>query len=163
MSAANDSSRGTSLSLLERANLSEPASWQKIVDLYSPLVFFWCRQAGLQREDAADVLQNVWQAVSVHLNRFERQKPGGFRAWLWTITRNKLNDHFRRLRSEPAAPGGSSAQELLQELPEHEPQSYVAESHLEGSGNVMRKEPSAYSQQQPARRRCDGRWMRARE
>jgi RNA polymerase sigma-70 factor (ECF subfamily) len=55
----------TSLSLLARAKVNEVHGWQKIVDLYSPLVFFSCRRSGLGREDAADVLQNVWQAVAV--------------------------------------------------------------------------------------------------
>jgi RNA polymerase sigma-70 factor (ECF subfamily) len=139
MSDSSTDPNVTSLSLLARANQSETQSWQRIVDLYSPLVFFWCRQAGLEREDSADVMQNVWQSVASHLSGFERQKTGGFRAWLWTITRNKLNDHFRRRHNEPRAAGGSTAQQLLQEVPELEPESYVAESGLDGSGNILKR------------------------
>ena len=130
---------GTSLSLLARANLNEPEGWRSIVQLYSPLVFFWCRKAGLDREDSADILQNVWQAVAGHLGQFVRQREGAFRGWLWTITRNKLNDHFRRLGDEPRGVGGSTAQHYLQETPELEPQSYVEESSADGSGNVLRR------------------------
>jgi RNA polymerase sigma-70 factor (ECF subfamily) len=139
MSDSSTDPNVTSLSLLARANQSETQSWQRLVDLYSPLVFFWCRQAGLEREDSADVMQNVWQSVASHLSGFERQKTGGFRAWLWTITRNKLNDHFRRRRNEPRAAGGSTAQQRLQEVPEIEPESYVAESTLDGSGNILKR------------------------
>ena len=129
---------GTSLSLLARANENEAESWRKIVELYSPLVFFWCRRAGLTREDAADVLQNVWQAVASHLNQFVRQREGAFRGWLWTITRNKLHDHYRQ-GGEPLGAGGSTAQQILQNLPEHEPESYVAQSSADGSGDVLRR------------------------
>jgi len=130
---------GTSLSLLARANRNDAQGWRNILELYSPLVFFWCRQSGLNREDSADVLQNVWQAVSSNLNQFQRQKPGAFRAWLWTITRNKLNDHFRRQPVEPQALGGSTARQFLQELPESEPESYIAQSSVDGSGDVLRR------------------------
>jgi RNA polymerase sigma-70 factor (ECF subfamily) len=132
-------SSGTSLSLLARANLNDAQSWRNILELYSPLVFFWCRQAGLNREDSADVLQNVWQAVSSHLSQFQRQQAGAFRAWLWTITRNKLNDHFRRQPVEQQALGGSTARQFLQELPEFEPESYIADSSADGSGDVLRR------------------------
>lgn len=130
---------GTSLSLLARANLNDAEGWRSIVQLYSPLVFFWCQRAGLNRDDAADILQNVWQAVAGHLGQFERQRDGAFRGWLWTITRNKLNDHFRRQGDEPKGMGGSTAQHYLQEIPEHEPESYVAESAADGSGDVLRR------------------------
>lgn len=138
-SAGTPQPTGTSLSLLARANLNEAESWRNLVELYSPLVFFWCRRAGLNREDAADILQNVWQSVAGHLSQFVRQRDGAFRGWLWTITRNKLNDHFRRQRDQPRATGGSTAQQLWQEVPEHEPESYVAESALDSSGNILRR------------------------
>lgn len=129
----------TSLSLLARATLNEEESWRSIVGLYSPLVFFWCRKAGLNREDAADILQNVWQSVASHLGQFVRQRDGAFRGWLWTITRNKLNDHFRRQGDEPRGVGGSTAHHHLQETPEQEPESYFEESNADGSGNVLRR------------------------
>jgi RNA polymerase sigma-70 factor (ECF subfamily) len=138
-SAGEPQPRETSLSLLARANSNEAESWRRLVNLYSPLVFFWCRRAGLNREDAADILQNVWQAVAGHLSQFVRQRDGAFRSWLWTITRNKLNDHFRRLHNQPQAAGGSTAQQFWQEVPEQEPESYVAESALDGSGDILRR------------------------
>jgi RNA polymerase sigma-70 factor (ECF subfamily) len=138
-SPAASSPSDTSLSLLARAKVNDVQGWQKIVDLYSPLVFFWCTRSGLRREDAADVLQNVWQAVAGHLSQFQRKRDGAFRGWLWTITRNKLNDHFRLRAHEPAGAGGSTAQQFFQAVPEQEPESYVAESTADGSGDVLRR------------------------
>ena len=47
-------STGTSLGLLARARANDAAAWGRLVALYAPLVFHWCRRWGLQEEDAAD-------------------------------------------------------------------------------------------------------------
>ena len=39
---------------------------------------------------------------------------GAFRAWLWSITKNKLIDLFRASNRHPIASGGSTAQMALQ-------------------------------------------------
>jgi RNA polymerase sigma-70 factor (ECF subfamily) len=93
-----------------------------MVVLYSPLVFYWGRRAGLGEQDAADVVQEVWRAVAQALPRFKRDdQVGTFRGWLWTITRHKLTDHFRICSGQAAAAGGSEARKLLETVPEHEP------------------------------------------
>jgi RNA polymerase sigma-70 factor (ECF subfamily) len=122
MSDPTPSSTGTSLSLLERARGRDAGAWQTLVQLYSPLVFSWARRAGLGDADAADLVQEVWQSVAAALERFRRDGQGGtFRGWLWTITRNKLNDHFRARRDKPEAAGGTEAKQLLESVPEQEP------------------------------------------
>jgi RNA polymerase sigma-70 factor (ECF subfamily) len=105
--------------LLDRARTNEPAAWEKLVELYSPLVYHWCRQAGLSQDDTADVFQDVFQSVARNLARFHREKSSdSFRGWLRTITRNKVNDHFRRLRGEAVAAGGSDAQMRIEAVPD---------------------------------------------
>ena len=101
------SSGGTSRGLIEAARVHDPAAWERMVTLYAPLVLFWCRQWGLREEDAADVFQDVFQSVAAHIAGFTRGTGGTFRGWLRTITRNKVNDAFRRQRREPAGVGGS--------------------------------------------------------
>lgn len=109
----------TSMSLLERAKAQEPDAWAHILDLYSPLVRYWCTRGGLRPDDVVDVMQDVFRSLAGNLANFRRQKTGDtFRGWLWTITRNKIRDHFRTLRNRPDAPGGSEAQQRLQELPD---------------------------------------------
>ncbi len=116
------SSWGTSLSLLERARGRDPEAWGRLVQLYSPLAFSWARRAGLSDADAADLVQDVWQAVAAALDRFRRDPQAGtFRGWLWTIARNKINDHFRSRRDNPEAAGGTDACKLLESVPEQEP------------------------------------------
>jgi RNA polymerase sigma-70 factor (ECF subfamily) len=86
-----------------------------MVTLYGPLVLTWCRNWGLRDQDAADVFQDVFQAVAAHLPGFHRDRPGDtFRGWLRTITRNKVHDHYRRALREPPGIGGSEAGEWLE-------------------------------------------------
>src|SRR5687768_4847883 len=98
--------RSTSLSLVERVRANEPHAWQRFVQLYSPLVYYWCRQQGLQPADSADILQNVLQSFFTGIGNFRSDHPdSSFRGWLWTIARNKLRDYFNRKRREPPALG----------------------------------------------------------
>jgi RNA polymerase sigma-70 factor (ECF subfamily) len=107
-------SPSTSLGLLERAKALDQAAWERLVSLYSPLVYRWCRQAGLQSADAADVGQEVFRSVARKIADFRREREGDtFRGWLRTITRNKIRDSFRRKRTEVAGVGGSEAQAHL--------------------------------------------------
>jgi RNA polymerase sigma-70 factor (ECF subfamily) len=98
----------TSSSLLGRARSQDAAAWQRLVDLYGPLVYQWCRRQHLRPEDRADVFQEVFRAVATHLQTFRMDRPGDtFRGWLLTITHNKIRDHFRRRQQQVQAVGGS--------------------------------------------------------
>jgi RNA polymerase sigma-70 factor (ECF subfamily) len=111
-------STGTSHSLLRRVQTDDPAAWDRLIALYAPLVFQWCRDCGLREQDVADVFQEVFQAVVTHIGGFRKERPGDtFRGWLRTITRNKIHDHFRRRGREPEGVGGTEAQGLLAEVP----------------------------------------------
>ena len=111
-------SSGTPRSLLERVKADDAASWDRLVRLYAPLVFHWCRRWELQEQDAADIFQEVFQAVATHIAGFRKEKAGDtFRGWLRTITRNKVHDHFRRLGREPGGVGGTDAQRRLAQVP----------------------------------------------
>jgi RNA polymerase sigma-70 factor (ECF subfamily) len=108
----------SSLSLLARVRANDAAAWDRLVSLYAPLVLGWCRRWDLQDQDAADVFQEVFQAVALHIGSFHRDRPGDtFRGWLRTITYNKVRDHFRRLGRDPQGAGGTEALSRLAQLP----------------------------------------------
>ncbi len=113
------SSGATSPSLLVRLKTREPLAWERFVDLYGPLVFHWGHRHGLHDDDAADVMQEVLSAVAGSIDRFQHATHRGrFRGWLWTITRNKIRDHHRRLEHQVI---GQELHELgisLESLPE---------------------------------------------
>ena len=111
----------TSLSLLDRARHHDEPSWRRLITLYGPLVEHWCRRGGARPEDAADLAQEVFLAVSQGLERFERRGPGSFRAWVRGITRHKLLDCYRQAERQAAAAGGSTALERLLDIPDPQP------------------------------------------
>jgi RNA polymerase sigma-70 factor (ECF subfamily) len=109
----------TPLSVLARARARDPEAWRRLLELYQPLVLFWCRQAGLRGPDAEDLAQEVFAAAAVGLAEFHRDRPGDtFRGWLRGITRNQVLLHFRRNRGKAQAQGGSDAWHHLQGLPD---------------------------------------------
>jgi RNA polymerase sigma-70 factor, ECF subfamily len=112
----------TSTGLLQRAKSHDPEAWRRLTHLYGPVVYRWIRQCGLQAGDAADVAQEVFFAVWTGLANFRKEQPGdSFRAWLWTITRNKVRDFGRRRAASASPRGGDDAQQRLEQIPEIPP------------------------------------------
>ncbi|MFT4557824.1 MAG: RNA polymerase sigma factor [Planctomycetales bacterium] len=110
-------SLSTSRSLLVRVRNDEEEAWTRLVDLYSPLVCYWCRQNGLAEQDLPDVAQEVFQAVATNIERFRDDGPNStFRGWLRTVARSKVADSFRKKGKEPDAAGGTDAQFRFNQL-----------------------------------------------
>ena len=87
----------TSINLLKR--LKEPNAenaWERFVELYTPLMFYWSRQHGLNATDAADLVQDILATLVVKLASFEYNANQRFRGWLHTVTLNKARDWNRR-------------------------------------------------------------------
>jgi RNA polymerase sigma-70 factor (ECF subfamily) len=117
--SAERAATSTSRSLLARLHANEPAAWDRLVSLYAPLVWHWCRTMKLPPQEMADVFQEVFQSVASHLHRFRSDRPTDtFRGWLRTITTNKILDHFRAKKRQPAAAGGSEAHAWWSQLPD---------------------------------------------
>ena len=112
----------TSSSLIDRVKLRDSEAWQRLVRLYGPLIYRWCRASSLQPNDAGDVVQDVFRSVLTGVESFRKDQAGdSFRGWLWTITRNKIRDHIRRRAGHPEATGGTDAQQQFQQVPEQPP------------------------------------------
>lgn len=102
-------SEATSHSLIVRVRAGDSAAWSQLVQDYGPLVYTWCRKAGLQAADAADVLQEVFQRVHRSIRGFDHDRAGAtFHGWLRRITQHQIQDHFRRCHREPQAAEHSS-------------------------------------------------------
>jgi RNA polymerase sigma-70 factor, ECF subfamily len=106
-----------SSTLLVQLQANRPEAWQRLVRLYSPMIYRWCRRSGVMADDAADVLQEVLLAVTRHVSGFRRDGPhDSFTAWLATLTRSKVSDHYRRRQGKAEARGGSTAQRRMAEI-----------------------------------------------
>src|SRR5581483_9986214 len=107
----------TPSSLLVRVRANDPEAWRRVMDLYRPLVLFWCGRGGVRPADAEDVAQDVFAAAAGSLSHFRRDRPGDtFRGWLRGIARHCVLQHFRRRHGRPEAEGGSGAWQTLQEV-----------------------------------------------
>jgi RNA polymerase sigma-70 factor, ECF subfamily len=108
-----------SSTLLERIKARRPEAWVRLAELYGPLAYRWCRQADVSRDDAPDLVQDVFAAVTLHIGEFRRDRPGdSFAAWLRTITLNKIRDYYRSRHGRPVAQGGTDAQERFLQVPD---------------------------------------------
>ena len=95
---ADDSFLPTRSSLLSRLkNASDAVSWQAFVDNYGRLIYQVCLRAGLQRQEAEDVVQETVTAVSLQMPKFtyDRSK-GSFKGWLARVTRNHIADFLTK-------------------------------------------------------------------
>jgi RNA polymerase sigma factor (sigma-70 family) len=109
----------TRLSLLVRLrDARDDGAWSQFVELYAPLVFGFARKHGLQDADSADLTQDVLQAVSRGIRTFEYDpRRGSFRAWLFTVVRNKLRNFLAAQRRPGRGTGDSDTQHRLLEVP----------------------------------------------
>jgi RNA polymerase sigma-70 factor (ECF subfamily) len=104
----------TSTSLLALVKQRDPDAWVRLTKIYGPTVYVWCRRAGLQPADSADVAQGVFGAVAANIDRFRLDRPEDtFRGWLWSIFRSKLMDFYRDRKHQPEIPGDSALEGLL--------------------------------------------------
>ena len=104
--------------VLQGIRLNDQAAWQQVVHKFGPVVFQWCLASGVSPQDAADIGQEVFEAVSKNLHRFSRtQADQTFVGWLRQITRYKIADFQRRLFQTPDARGGSTFQTMLSSIP----------------------------------------------
>lgn len=108
----------TSATLLERLrDRADAEAWQRLVDLYTPLLTGWLRRHALQAADVDDLVQEVLAAVAREAPQFRHSgRPGAFRHWLRTILANRLREFWRGRRLRPSATGDSDVAALLDQL-----------------------------------------------
>ena len=72
-------------------------AFKKLIDRYTaPLYNFAARLAG--RNDAPDIVQEVFIKVWKNINRFDENKAS-FKTWIFTIAKNATTDFLRKKKS----------------------------------------------------------------
>ena len=128
----NEAAQQTRPSLLLRVrNPQDERAWREFVEIYTPLIFGYCRRRGLQEADAADVAQEVMQTVARSISGFTYQpEKGTFRSWLYTVTRSRLANFLKRQDRQPRGTGKTAVQQFLEARPNPEADdSWVREFH----------------------------------
>lgn len=124
----------TPASLLERLrDQADAESWSRLATLYLPLVCSWGRHWGLQDADVADLGQDVFALLWRKLPEFRYDTQKSFRAWLRSVTLNKLRETLRRRGSLPVQGNGNLDHfaDLAEEPWEAEHQRYLATRALQ--------------------------------
>ncbi|TWT29547.1 RNA polymerase sigma factor RpoE [Thalassoglobus neptunius] len=108
----------TSLSFLARIRQgTDSDSWNKLVELYVPLMQKWLRSYEVTGADADDLVQEVLAVVFQELPKFKHnERTGAFRSWLRKILVHRLQNYWRSKKQHPPAKGGTSVLEQLNQL-----------------------------------------------
>jgi RNA polymerase sigma-70 factor (ECF subfamily) len=105
--------------LVQLRDGTNQTAWREFVQLYSPVIYGFARQRGLQDADAADLMQDVMRSVSSAIGRLDYDRSQGtFRGWLFTITRNKIFNFLSARRIRPRGSGNTTTNLLLDEQPD---------------------------------------------
>src|SRR5262249_24953751 len=98
--------------LLER--LRQPAqeqAWERFVELYTPLLYYWARRTGRQDQDAADLVQEILTVLVRKLPEFSYDRHRSFRGWLRAVALN-CGRNLRRRAQLPREPNPPDLAEL---------------------------------------------------
>ena len=110
--------------LLRVRDVNDDLAWREFVEIYTPLVYTFCRNRGLQEGDAADVAQEVMRVVSQAMPEFQYDAAlGKFRGWLLQITRHRLCKFFDRQRRAPQAASETTVERFFNQEPSVDEQS----------------------------------------
>jgi RNA polymerase sigma factor (sigma-70 family) len=91
------STRATLLVRLRQNRDTE--AWTTFIDLYTPLVYRFCRSRGLQDADARDITQQVLAIVHKSIGKFEYDRARGrFRNWMGAVTAHEIARHLHKER-----------------------------------------------------------------
>jgi RNA polymerase sigma-70 factor (ECF subfamily) len=98
----------------------DSVAWEQFAAIYLPMVRAYCVRRGLQEADAGDITQDVMAAVARAVRNFEYDpRRGGFRNWLFTVTRNQLGAFFEQhARRKDQGSGRTSIQQMLRQQPD---------------------------------------------
>jgi RNA polymerase sigma factor (sigma-70 family) len=104
--------------LVRLRDRGDDRAWSEFVEIYSPLIEGLARRKGLQAADIADLLQEVFGAVSRAIDRYDPDpSKGSFRGWLSRIARNQILDALAARRRHPPGAGDTEVQRMLDERP----------------------------------------------
>ncbi|MBP9145544.1 MAG: sigma-70 family RNA polymerase sigma factor [Thermoanaerobaculia bacterium] len=106
------------LELLQRVAVADREAFRLFYDRHAPQVLAYVRSLGRSRDASEDVVQEVFLAVWRKAGTY-RPERGDVAGWLYTMTRNKVVDLWRKL---PTGSDQSTEESLaaLSERPEAE-------------------------------------------
>jgi RNA polymerase sigma-70 factor (ECF subfamily) len=125
----------TPVSLLDRIRQSpEGEAWERFVDMYTPLLLKWAHRVGLQDQDIADLVQDIFALLVEKLPSFEYDPQRSFRGWLKTVLLNcwRKRQRGQHLILQPGAdPALAAETDPIREFDEAEYRRFVVQRALQ--------------------------------
>lgn len=90
----------TSDKTLARKAAQDPKAFGDLFDRYALRIYRYCYSRVHHRESAEDITSQVFQNALEHIDQFKPISP--FAAWLFTIARRRIADHYRALKPTEA-------------------------------------------------------------
>ena len=119
----NDSPATHPSLLLRLRDRGDDRAWTEFVEIYTPLIEGLARRKGLQAADVADLVQEVFGAVSRAIDRYDPDpSKGSFRGWLSRIARNLILDAMAARRRHPPGAGDTEVHRMLDARPAPSPE-----------------------------------------
>lgn len=112
----------TRRSLLSRLkNWDDQTSWEVFFNTYWQLIYGVARKAGLNEQEAQDVVQDTVITVSKKIEQLKYDPAlGSFKGWLLHTTRWRIMDQYRK--REPASPAPNESHErrtdMMDQIPD---------------------------------------------
>jgi RNA polymerase sigma factor (sigma-70 family) len=116
---AEPESPSTSPTLLKLlAGPKNEAAWERFVRRYQPLIQRRCRTAGLNAEEADEVVARVQLRLVTALHNFHYDPARSFRGWLATVVRNVVRNYWRERKrhTDVRGSGDDAVQEQLENV-----------------------------------------------
>ncbi len=97
---SDDPAPASDVDLLRAHGAGDPQAFTRLYDRYDRACFLFIRRllGGAGGDAAEDLHQETWISISKSARVFDPRKAS-FRAWLFTIARHKVWDHFRRQKA----------------------------------------------------------------
>jgi len=80
--------------LVEKAK-NDPEAFSELYDIYFPKIFRYISWRVGNRNDAEDIVSDIFTKILNKLNLFQWQKNATFSSWIFRIAYNTLTDYYR--------------------------------------------------------------------
>lgn len=86
------------ISLLERLKKGDKTAFEKVYNLFCNRIYNFIHLSILNNEDAEEIVQEVF--IKIWDERINLDVDKSFKSFLYTIAKNKVNDHLRKVLQE---------------------------------------------------------------
>jgi len=139
MNVGDDYSSGVDAHLIEAIKQGRPEAQEWLYKHYAPALLSYIKRSVGNLEDAEEILNDVLYTAITKIDSFDVSKSQSrepLRAWVYTITKNKIRDHLRKRKrmKEQLAEAGIQAvvsltdRDVAEEVSSVEPSPSTAKS-----------------------------------